>query len=244
MVKVWNEQIVPDAKELEKLYPFDDNPTDADLTKLSAFLAPGEGKFSKFYDERLSRYFEESNNQFKLKDTAEVKFSDEFVAYMNSLLKLRKQLYGTGATPKFDYEFTLQPATGATVEITIDGQPATASTGSMKGTFPGSGTTETGVFINLGSAASSTPAASSPSSNSNTAAAPSAPAGSTSKFPGTWGLFRFVEASKPQKQPGGVYGLTITAGKTSVSATIKSSGEDLFDRAFFKQIRVPQTFLK
>jgi type VI secretion system protein ImpL len=243
IVKMWNEQIVPDAKEIEKAYPFEDSPTEIDMTKLSAFLAPGEGKFSKFYDERLSRYFEESGGQFKLKDTAEVKFSDEFIAYMNNLLKLRKQLYGSGNTPKVDYEFTMQPATGATVEITIDGQPATASTGSMKGTFPGTGSTETGVFINLGSAASTTTTAA-PASNSNTAAGPAAPANATSKYPGTWGLFRFVEASKPQKQSGGVYGLTITAGKTSVSATIKSSGEDLFDRAFFKQIRVPQTFLK
>jgi type VI secretion system protein ImpL len=242
IVKMWNEQIVPDAKEIEKLYPFDDTQAEVDLTKLNAFLAPGEGKFSKFYDERLSRYFEESNNQFKVKDTSELKFSDEFVAYLNNLLKLRKQLYSSGPTPKFDYEFTLQPSTGATVEITIDGQPAAASTGSMKGSFPGSGSTETGVFINLGSASPSTTAP--PASNSNTTAGPSAPANSTSKYPGTWGLFRFVEASKPQKQAGGVYSLTITAGKSSVSATIKPSGEDLFDRAFFKQIRVPQTFLK
>lgn len=243
MVKIWNEQIVPDAKELEKNYPFSDGTGDTDLAKLTAFLAPGEGKFSKFYDEKLSRYFEESNNQLKLKDTAEVKFTDEFIAYLNALMKVRKGLYGSGATPKFEYEFTLQPAKDATVEITIDGQPpiTTASTGSVKGSFPAAGSAETGVLVNLGASSGSSTAA--PPSNSNTASVPTS-TGTQAKYPGTWGLFRFVDASKPQPQGGGLYTLTITVGKTSVSASIKSSGEDLFDKSVFKQIRVPQTFVK
>jgi type VI protein secretion system component VasK len=242
MVKSWNEQVLPDAKEIEKGYPFEDGAAETDLTKLTAFLAPGEGKFSKFYDEKLSRYFEESNGQLKMKDTSEVKFSDEFVAYLNNLMKLRKALYSSGATPKFEYEFTLQPVTNGMVEMTIDGQPIKSEgTGSVKLTFPAAQAAETGVLINAGGGGSD-PAASNTASNSNTATPSSG--GSPLKYPGNWGLFRFFDASKPQKQPGGEYLLSFSVGGKAVSATIKSSGDDLFDKSIFRQVRVPQNFLK
>lgn len=245
LVKTWNESIVPDAKEIEKGYPFEDSQTDSDLTKVSAFMAPGEGKFSKFYDEKLSRYFEEANGQLKLKDTAEIKFSDEFIAYLNNVMKLQKALYGTNPTPKFEYEFTLQPVSGAMVEITLDGTPVKSEgTGSVKGTFPGSGAAETGVLINVGGTSSTTTTAPPSNTNSNTAAPTTSSGSSPLKFQGNWGLFRFVDASKPSKQPGGEYLLTFNAGGKSITATIKSSGADLFDKSVFRQVRVPQNFLK
>ena len=242
LVKTWNEQILPEGKDIEKGYPFEDSQTETDLTKLTAFLAPGEGKFSKFYDEKLSRYFEESNGQLKLKDTAEVKFSDEFVAYLNNAMNLRKALYGTSPTPKFEYEFTLRPVKDAIVEISLDGQPVKSEgTGSIKGTFPGAGAAETGVLINVGSTSGLTTGA--PPSNSNSSPTPtSSPA--ALKYQGNWGLFRFVDASRPQKQPGGEYLLTFSVGGKPVTATIKSSGSDLFDKTIFRQVRIPQSFLK
>ncbi len=241
MVKMWTEQVLPDAKEIEKGYPFEDVATETDLAKLTAFLAPGEGKFSKFYDEKLSRYFEESNGQLKQKDTSEVKFSDEFVVYLNNLMKLRKALYSSGATPKFEYEFTLQPVTGGIVEMTIDGQPIKSEgTGSVKLTFPAAQAAETGVLISAGGAPDAS--ASNTASNSNTA--PASSAGGPLKYPGNWGLFRFFDASKPQKQPGGEYLLSFSVGGKTVTATIKSSGDDLFDKSIFRQVRVPQNFVK
>jgi len=244
LVKTWNESIVPDAKEIEKGYPFEDSQTDSDLTKVTAFMAPGEGKFSKFYDEKLSRYFEESNGQLKLKDTAEVKFSDEFIAYLNNITKLQKALYGTNPTPKFEYEFNLQPVTGAIVEITLDGTPVKSEgTGSVKPTFPGAGGAETGVLINVGGT-SSTSTTTAPPSNTNSSTSTTSSGSGSLKYQGNWGLFRFVDASKPQKQPGGEYLLTFTVGGKAVTATIKSSGGDLFDKSIFRQVRVPQNFLK
>ena len=240
MIKMWNEQVLPEAKEIEKGYPFEDGAAETDLTKLSAFLAPSEGKFSKFYDEKLSRYFEESNGQLKLKETSEVKFTDEFVAYLNNLMKLRKALYSSGATPKFEYEFTLQPVKDGIVEMTIDGQPIKSEgTGSVKLTFPAAQAAETGVLINAGG--STAPTGSTPS-NSNTSATSSA--GGPLKYPGNWGLFRFFDASKPQKQAGGDYLLTFSVGGKTVNANIKSSGDDLFDKSIFRQVRVPQNFVK
>ena len=113
LIKMWAEQILPAAKEIEQGYPFQDGATEADMTKLTAFLNPTDGKFSKFYDDRLKRYFEESNGQLKLKDTAEVKFSDEFITYLNNAMNLRKALFGTSPTPKFEYEFSLHPVQGS-----------------------------------------------------------------------------------------------------------------------------------
>jgi hypothetical protein len=53
-----------------------------------------------------------------------------------------------------------------------------------------------------------------------------------------------VDAARPQKQPGGEYLLSFSVGGKPVTATIKSSGDDLFDKSIFRQVRVPQNFLK
>jgi len=129
----------------------------------------------------------------------------------------------------------------AIVEISLDGQPVKSEgTGSIKGTFPGAGAADTGVLISLGSTSGLTSAA---PSNSNSSPAPTSSASSL-KYQGNWGLFRFVDASRPQKQPGGEYLLTFSVGGKPVTATIKSSGGDLFDKTIFRQVRIPQSFLR
>ena len=254
IAKMWKDQILPQAKEIEKGFPFEDGDADADLTKLTAFLNPADGKLSKFYDERLSTYFEESNGQLRLKETADVKFSDEFIAYLNNAMALRKALFGTSPTPKFEYEFSLRPSRDALIEVAIDGQKITSEgTGSIKGSFPATGAAETGVQMNFastsGSATATAPLSPANSTNSNvtTTSQPEAASGPTSsslKFPGNWGLFRFVDAGRPQKQSGGEYLLTYSLGGRSVAATIKPSGGDLFDKNIFRQAKAPQSFLK
>jgi type VI protein secretion system component VasK len=65
------------------------------------------------------------------------------------------------------------------------------------------------------------------------------------KFPGTWGLFKFVEAGSPKKNATtGEYTLTYKFGNKVVTATIKPTGGDLFDRSLFRSVRAPQSFLK
>ncbi len=95
LAKAWTEQIMPAAKEVEKGFPFDDSAGESDLTKLTAYLNPNDGKLSKFYKDGLEKYFEESNGQLKVKDTSDIKFTDEFVAYLNAAFSLRKALFGT-----------------------------------------------------------------------------------------------------------------------------------------------------
>lgn len=243
IAKSWTDEILPSARDMEKGYPFEDGATEADMTKLTAYLNPNDGKFSKFYDDKLSKYFEEAGGQLRVKDTAEVQFTDEFIAYLNNVMTLRKALFGTNPTPKFDYEFTLRPVKDAIVEVTIDGQKITSEgTGSIKGSFPAAQSAETGVLLSLVSTGSSPAPSASPAAPSNTGS--STPTSSTNTYQGNWGLFRFVDASRPEKQAGGEYLLTFTVSGKTVNATIKPSGGDLFDRNTFKQAKAPQTFMK
>ena len=64
------------------------------------------------------------------------------------------------------------------------------------------------------------------------------------RYPGNWGLFRFVDAGKPQKQPGGEYLLTYSVGGRPLAATIRPSGGDLFDKNIFRSLKAPQNILK
>ncbi len=246
--KTWTEQLLPTAKEIAKGFPFEDGTAESDLTKISGFLNPVDGKLSKFFDEKLKKYFEESNDQLKVKDTAEVKFSDEFVAYLNNAFKLRKALYGSSPTPKFDYSFVLKAGKDSLVEIMIDGQKVTSEgTSSINGTFPAPQSAETGVVITSGSGGPTTTSTPTPAANSNSATpakpAAASPAATPQKFAGTWGLFRFVDAGKPQKQPGGEYALTYSIGGKAISATIKPNGGDLFNKPIW-QLKAPATILK
>lgn len=237
LAKQWTEQLLPDAKEIEKGFPFDDGQSDADLTKLTAYLNPADGKFSKFYDDKLAKYFEESNGQLKLKETAEVKFSDDFIAYLNNAVNLRKALFGSNPAPKFEYEFTLRPSKDALIEVTIDGQTIKSEgTGSIKGAFPAGNATETGVLMTLASTGGTT--------SSNTSGPATSGDSNSKKFPGNWGLFRFVDAGGPQKQSGGEYALSYSLGGKTVSAVIKPSGGDLFNKNIFLQLKAPANLLK
>jgi len=245
IAKAWADQVLPAAKDTEKGYPYDEGDADADMTKLAAYLNPNDGTFSKFYKDRLERYFEEVNGQLKVKDTAEFKndFSPEFVAYLNKVMALRKALLGTSPTPKFEYEFSFAPVSGgAIVEVNIDGQALdSGGTNSIKGAFPAATGSTTGVSLKL---ASGGPApAAPPPSNTAPGAKPSSGDSSLS-FGGTWGLFRFVDRGKPQKQASGEYSLTYSVGGKAVSAKIKPSGGDLFDKSIFSNAKAPQNLFK
>jgi type VI secretion system protein ImpL len=244
--KAWADQILPAAKDIEKGYPFDDSSSEADLKNLTSFLAPGDGKLSKFYDDKLKNYFEVSNGQYKQKEGVGVAFTEEFVTYLNNALNLRTALFGTSPTPKFEYDFAFSSGKDVLVEIVIDGQKTDSQgTGSLKGTFPAAGSAETGVILKL---ASTSGTASPPSDSSNGSKTPGSTGGSSTgeiKEPGTWGLFKFVDRGGAQKQDNGEYLLKYNLGGKSVSATIKpGGGVDLFDKSKFRQVKAPQTMIK
>ena len=244
VAKSWTQEILPAAKDIEKGFPFEDGQAEADLTKLTAYLNPADGKFSVFYKEKLATFFEEADGKLKVKESAGVQFTDDFVNYVNNAVALQKGLFGTSPMPKFEYEFSIKPGSGSIVEVTIDGQKITSEgTGSIKGTFPASGSAETGVRVSQASdSAPSTP----PASNTNTSSTPATPppAGGPLTFPGNWGLFRFVDAGNPQRQPGGEYSLTYSVAGKPLSASIKPSGGDPFDKNLFRNLKAPQTIVK
>lgn len=266
--KTWKEQLLPQAKEIEKGFPFEDTANEADINKLTSYLNPVNGTFSKFYDEQLKKNFDGNPGQLKMKETSTTKFSDEFVAYLNKVLLLREALYQKNATPGFEYEFKLLPVADSLIEVTIDGQKITSEgTGAAKFKFPGSGA-DTGVLMSFASTGGTSSTSGTTPANASTAntAANTATTGNTnsaSKFlqsntnsssssssssvikrPGTWGLFKFFYEGDPQKSPTGGYSLTYKLGGKTVSAVITPSGGDLFDKELFRTMRAPDKFLK
>ena len=250
--KKWTEAILAESQEIEKSYPFESSGSDIDLKKLSDFLNPKSGSLSEFYKSSLAQYFDETNDGVKPKEDSELKFSDEFVTYLNNTFRLQKALYGDGATPKFDYEFTLGQVSDAIVEVTIDGQKVTSEgTGSNKLSFPAS-SGETGVFMNFASTSGTTTTSATPppaNTNANSVAPPVSTSNSSSseplKFPGTWGLFKFFDAGgSPQKQDSGEYNLSYNFGGKTVTAKVKPTGGDLFDRQIFTAMRAPGNIYK
>ncbi len=246
--KNWKDRIFPESVEIAKGYPFESSGSDIDLKKLSDFLNPKSGSFSTFFKASLSQYFDETNDGVKAIEGSEVKFSDEFVAYLNNTMKLQKALYGAdGATPKFEYEFTLGQVKDAIVEVTIDGQKISSDgTGSNKVTFPAS-SGETGVFVNVSSTAGTTstaPPVTNANTSTSTVSTPNSSSSEPLKFPGTWGLFKFFDAGSPQKQESGEYNLTYSFGGKSVTAKVKPTGGDLFDRQIFTAMRAPENIFK
>jgi hypothetical protein len=136
------------------------------------------------------------------------------------------------------------------VQLMIDGQKVSSDgTGAFKGTFPAATGSETGVLISFGSVSDTAAPPAANTANTNTAPkTPAQPTASSSateqRFPGNWGLFKFVDAGKPQKQASGDYLLTYNLGGKTVTAVIKPSGGDLFDKSIFKSFKAPQNFLK
>jgi len=59
-------------------------------------------------------------------------------------------------------------------------------------------------------------------------------------------LFKFFEAGggASKKQPSGEYLLTYKLGAKVVTASVKPSGGDLFDRSVFTSARAPQNLLR
>ncbi len=254
----WRQRILPMARGIESGYPFTGD-GEADLVKVAAYLNPVSGELSKFYKARLERYFEEVNGVLRVKESSDIKFSADFVSYLNRAFALRKTLFGDNPEPNFSYDFRLLPVEDALIEVSIDGQQVTSDqTGSNKLKFPASTGASTGVLMRFSSTASGTtlPGSLSPggsansSSSSVNSSSPTAPRSnyqdtgpSELKYQGTWGLFRFFDAGSPKKQANGEYLLTYRLGGKTIQATVNPSGGDLFDKSLFTGLKAPEKML-
>ena len=262
--KAWREQLLPSAKEAEKGFPFEDADAETDLPKLTAYLNPVDGKLSKFYDDRLKKYFDGNPGSLKPKETNDVKFSDEFVNYLNQAFQLREALYGKNAAANFSYQFALKPVDKAIIEGTIDGQSITSegTEASKLLKFPAD-TSASGIGVYMKLIASGETSSTSGSSLANTSAPNVNSASNTNSAPiknlqnstnsssnavlqnaGTWGLFKFFNSASSSKEPSGEYVLNFKIGGKTATAIIKPGGGDLFNRDLFKSARAPEKLLK
>ncbi len=263
LAEKWTNEILIEAQKAEQGYPFEASEKDADFANLKNYFATTSGKLSQFYDNNLKKYFDGTPGQLKLKDNAP--FTQEFVDYLNKAFTLRKALFDKGDDVKFDYNFELTNPKDALVEMTIDGItissadkpsspisfPATTGGGngvsikilSTTGTTSTSGTTTTtntsSSSVNTSSSTNSAPTTKFiQNSNSTNSSSPD-----EKSFLGPWGLFRFFDASNPQKTDNS-YSLSykLKSGKT-LTAKITPSGVDQFNKDIYK-LRAPKTILK
>lgn len=229
LAKKWSNEVGAAAKEVEKGFPFEETESDADLTKLKDFLNPVDGKFTKFFDDNLKKDFTEENGELKVAETSRFKYADEFVAYVNALIKLRTALFGKNQAPGFEYSVSIKAPEGSVFEATIDGQTVRSEGGgSMNLKFPAQTGMESGVWLRPSSGGGD-------GANGGKAA--------EVRKPGNWGLFKFLFGGAPKLQSSGEYLVSYAVGGKSVGVVIKASGGDPFDRNIFKA-RAPQNIFK
>jgi type VI secretion system protein ImpL len=120
--RMWSQQLYGQAYALESGYPFA-GAGSAKVTDLVRFFNFEDGEFSKFFNNRLSVFFENVDGRWQRKDSSPCQFSDEFVKYLNNALRLRDAVFpGNSKTPKVSYEIKLQPPPeGYVIVMEVDG---------------------------------------------------------------------------------------------------------------------------
>ncbi len=227
IVKGWNEQVYPKAHTIESGYPFTDS-GEASLTDLGGFLNPSNGQLWAFFNKNLATSVDDVQGQWKLKETGAVRLSDDFVKYLNSARKLREAMFANGGQqPEVAYDLTLQPTANADVLIEIDGNKVESrgnSQGSAKFIWPAkSGNSGAKITVTTTGGDSVPPLT----------------------FPGTWGLFKMIEAGSKGLAVTDKVDLSWNVGNAQVRATLTpASPNNPFQRALFKNLHAPQNVLK
>lgn len=235
IARTWSDTVLKEAKSIETGYPFVNSSNSVtDLKAVSNFLNPQNGTLTTFYNNRLKNFFDgDPDTGLKVKDDSPVKFTPEFVAYLNNAFKLRKALFGTSPTPGFEYDFIISKEGGTVVVGTIDGtQVSSRDTGSFKLKFPAQSGIN-GVSLNILSANSTV------STDQGSQSAPM-----NLNFPGEWGLFKFVDAASSKSKTQSGYNLTYSRGGMTARIQIRPLGGDPFDRSLFSAIRAPAQILQ
>jgi type VI secretion system protein ImpL len=226
IVRSWTEQIYPKAHAIESGYPFTDT-GEASITDLSAYLNPSTGQFTQFFSKNLATSFDEVQGQWKLKESGAVRFSDDFVKYLNSARKLREAMFASGGQqPEVGYDLTLQPVANTDVIIEIDG-------------------TKVEVRGNSAQSAHFTWPARSGSSGVKITVLPNGGETADKSFPGTWGLFKMIDAGSRGASGGSQIDLAWNVGNVQVRASLRAaSATNPFQRSLFKNLHAPQNLQK
>jgi type VI secretion system protein ImpL len=254
--KTWSQQIYPRAHALESGFPFTET-GESSVTDLAKFLNPANGQFTTFFNKQLAPSFEDVNGEWKLKESGAVKFSDDFIKYINSVRKLRDALFPSGSQqPEVRYGIELQPVPDTDVSVEIDGQRVeSAGTKSASFVWPARPGSPTGAVIKViqnGSSGISSNSSSSsaginvgPLPTASTTTTPSTADAQPLTFSGEWGLFKMFAAGSPAKSGDNQFTLTWNAGTVPVRATLRpSSANHPFNRSLFTSLHAPQGLQK
>jgi type VI secretion system protein ImpL len=223
IARTWNEQVYPRAHAIESGYPFTDA-GEASLTDLAGFLNPVNGQFTQFFSKNLATSFDDVEGRWKLKESGAIKFSDDFVKYVNSARKLREAMFANGGQqPEVAYDLILQPVANTDVMVEIDGTKVEVRGNAAQSAkfiwpprFGGSSGAKITVLPNGGETAERT-------------------------FPGTWGLFKMIDAGSRGMNGGSQFDLSWSVGAVQVRASLRAaSANNPFQRSLFRNLRAPQ----
>jgi type VI secretion system protein ImpL len=228
--RIWAEEILPNAKKLESDFPFKEgagNSAGVPINDLTKFLNPVNGQLSTLYSGQLASSFEGVPGQLRLKESAPIKFSSEFVAYLNAALQLREDLFPAGSPePKLGYTLTLEPTPGAEVVVDIDGRSASTGTPQLTNVWPpGPGGSGAKISVFPSEAIDGPP--------------------TPQTWSGPWALFKmFLAGSPPGETGGNQYPLSWSVKGGTVRAKLQpSSSANPFGNRLkhFRDLRAPQT---
>lgn len=207
------EQLYPLARNLENAFPFAETATDVPVQDLSDFFNPGNGKFQEFLN-LAKDYFNPQGEQWQLKPTAQGKFSDRFVKYLNDARRLQSALFPNGQL-KVDCNLTLE--SGPDVELSVDGKTIN-TTDKKSDVFSWPNTSGAKITAKTG--------------------------GTSLDFPRSWGLYRlFTKGGGNSRSVGRGYQLVwMLDNGTAVKAQLEpQSSKNPFDLNLFRLLRAPNS---
>lgn len=204
------------AKRFESSYPFSPSSNSSVFpSELESFLNPVNGNLTVFFNQYLKGSFDNSSGH--LRPLSPGDFSDQFVAYLINMFRVRDALFPPGSQRAgFQYSINLQAPQGQDVELVIDGRSHKAPA-TVTADWPSSSGVNTGIKVNIIQAGGQ-------AGGSQTIA----------QHDGPWGCFKMVAAG--QAAGGSLYRFNWPGG---VRATLQAPVNNNPFQIDFSQMRAP-----
>jgi type VI secretion system protein ImpL len=219
MERAW-QQLAAKSQSLEAGFPFADAGSDSSVAALAQFLNPQDGELTKFFNERLATFFDET---WTPKRDAADKFAPDFIAYLANAKKLSDALFpDKGKQPKIEYQISVAPIKGAIIRVVIDGNTITApDKPSASFQWPGD---KSGATITT-----------TPSTGEDVSV----------PFPGEWGLLHLFRQSGGGEGKGAQFTLQVKPAGAAITVppvaiTVQPKSGTIFQRDLFAALKAPK----